>query len=232
MPVLPFLLALAPLLLAGGSAAPAAESAPRTAWVNVVVATPEGGYRQGNPNAPVKLVEYGSRSCPTCQRFAAEGVGPLRANYIATGKVSYEFREYPVHTHDIANILLGRCVPAKAFFPVLDAMYAEQAAANARMAALSDAEFARIQALPVLEAAAAIAEAAGYVEFMKRGGLSAARIGQCLSDAAALETLGNRVAAARALGVRGTPTFFINGTQPEHAHSWAELEPLLKAAGA
>ena len=231
MPVLPFLLALAPLLLAGGSPVPA-ESAPRTAWVDVVVATPEGGHRQGNPNAPVKLVEYGSRSCPTCRRFAVEGVGPLRANYIATGKVSYEYREYPVHSHDIANILLGRCVPAKAFFPVLDAMFADQAAANARMAALSDAEFARIQALPILQAAAAIAEAAGYVDFMKRRGLSAQRIGQCLSDAAALETLGNRVAAARAAGVRGTPTFFINGKQPEHAHSWAELEPLLKAAGA
>ena len=55
-----------------------------------VVATPEGGHRMGNPNAPIKLVEYGSRGCPVCGRFAAEGMEPLRTKYISTGKVSYE----------------------------------------------------------------------------------------------------------------------------------------------
>src|SRR5437868_2177610 len=73
----------------------AASPPPGKAWVDVVEKTGEGWYRQGNPNAPIKLIEYGSRSCPTCGRFAAEGVEPLRAKYIATGQVSYEFRDFP-----------------------------------------------------------------------------------------------------------------------------------------
>ena len=28
--------------------------------------TPEGGFVIGNPNAPLKLVEYGSLTCPAC----------------------------------------------------------------------------------------------------------------------------------------------------------------------
>ena len=35
-------------------------------WTETVARTPEGGFRMGNPNAPVKLVEYGARTCPTC----------------------------------------------------------------------------------------------------------------------------------------------------------------------
>ena len=46
-------------------------------WSTTVTKTAEGGYRMGNPDAPIKLVEYGSRSCPHCKRFAEES-GPLR----------------------------------------------------------------------------------------------------------------------------------------------------------
>jgi protein-disulfide isomerase len=55
----------------GGSAPsdqPAAKVAPPAgkAWQDVVVKTPEGGYLMGNANAPIKVVEYGSLSCPHC----------------------------------------------------------------------------------------------------------------------------------------------------------------------
>ena len=112
-----------------GNAAPAKSVAAPAgkAWVDVVSQTPEGGYVQGNPNAPVKLIEYGSRACPVCGRFAAEGVEPLRKGPIAEGKLSYEFREYPVHgALDLAPIALGQCVAPSAFFPLLDQMFANQ----------------------------------------------------------------------------------------------------------
>src|SRR4051812_43521423 len=50
------------------SSTPVAQAAPPAGkqWVDVVSKTPEGGYVQGNPNAPIKLVEYGARMCPTC----------------------------------------------------------------------------------------------------------------------------------------------------------------------
>jgi len=63
-----------------GAKAPAGQN-----WVDVVSKTPEGGYRMGNPDAPVKLVEYGSRSCPHCAAFDAEGFPTLKSGPIAAG---------------------------------------------------------------------------------------------------------------------------------------------------
>jgi protein-disulfide isomerase len=102
-------------------------------WLNVIAATPEGGMRMGNPNAAVKLVEYGSRTCPHCAKFGAEGLPALKAGPIATGKLSYEFRDFPVHgALDLGPILLGRCVSPGQFFPLLDAMFAGQQALLAK----------------------------------------------------------------------------------------------------
>ena len=42
-------------------------------WTQTVARTPEGGFRMGNPNAPVKVVEYLSLTCPHCAAFAHEG---------------------------------------------------------------------------------------------------------------------------------------------------------------
>ena len=39
----------------------------------VTAATPEGGFVMGNPAAAVKLVEYGSLTCPHCRRVRREG---------------------------------------------------------------------------------------------------------------------------------------------------------------
>ncbi|HCJ80504.1 MAG TPA: protein-disulfide isomerase, partial [Erythrobacter sp.] len=35
-------------------------------WRTTAVMTEEGGTLVGNPDAPLKLVEYGSLTCPTC----------------------------------------------------------------------------------------------------------------------------------------------------------------------
>ena len=118
----------------GGNAGATAASAPVAAkaapagqsWTDTVVKTAEG-YRVGNPDAPVKVIEYGSRLCPTCGAFAREGYEPLMKNYVNTGKVSLEFREFLVHgAPDLPPSLLGTCVPPATFFPLLEAMYVNQ----------------------------------------------------------------------------------------------------------
>ena len=111
------------------AAAPVAGTKPPAGqnWVDVVSRTPEGGYRMGNPDAPVKLVEYGSRSCPHCAAFDAEGAPTLKSGPIAAGKMSYEFRDFPVHGPiDMGPILLGQCVEPAQFFAMLDQMMAGQ----------------------------------------------------------------------------------------------------------
>jgi protein-disulfide isomerase len=196
-------------------------------WADQVAKTPEGGYRQGNPDAPVKLVEYGSRSCPTCMAFAIQGVEPLRAQYISTGRVSYEFREFFVHPQDGGLALAGRCVTPEAFFPILDQMYHNQEALNAN----AEAIYPQTQGQSGLQAAATWARGLGIVDFMKQRGVPEARINQCLSDQAAIEEIAKTMEAGQVKGVNGTPTFFVNDRRVD-GPSWEAVEQALRAAGA
>ena len=225
------LIAWAPL----AQAAPVKKAAPRTAaqrdWTQVVVATPEGGVRMGNPAATVVLIEYGSRTCPHCALFAAEGMPALKAGYIARGTVAYEFRDFPVHNAlDLGPILLGRCGGTARFFPLLDAMMAEQRTLLAGV----DTVAGKVEALPAgatgNAVAAAFADGLGYTAFVARYGVSAARARACLADKAALDLIVARAnAASRDWKVQGTPTFIVGG-KVVPADDWATLEPILRAA--
>jgi len=61
---------------------------------------PEGVQQNGNvlgdPNAPVLVVEYGDYQCPFCKKFAIEDYPKLIQDYIQSGKVRLEFRQYPI----------------------------------------------------------------------------------------------------------------------------------------
>ena len=66
--------------------APAAVAAPAGQnWVDTVTATPEGGFRMGNPNAKVKLVEYASLTCSHCAHFHTQILPDLKKKWIDTG---------------------------------------------------------------------------------------------------------------------------------------------------
>lgn len=228
----------AALALIGGASAQQRKPAPKAApnWETTVTVTPQGGYRQGNPDAPVKLVEYGSRGCPTCGRFAAEGVPALRRDYVATGKVSYEFRDYLIHgPPDFAAALLNQCVGPARFFPVLDALFANQAQFDDRLHKLADAQPALVQGwqkLPPGQMATKFAEAMGLIAFMKTQGLPEAKARQCLADPAAIARIAKTNAEAVSVyKVDSTPSFIINARKVR-AYSWDRLLPELWANGA
>ena len=189
-----------------GAKAPAGQN-----WVDVVSKTPEGGYVMGNPNAPVKLIEYGSRSCPHCAVFDAEGFPALKAGPIAAGKLSYEFRDFPVHgAVDIGPILVGHCVEPAQFFPMLDQMMASQQQLVGRTdKKISDEDQARLQKSSPGQVATFLSDFYGYVDFAKQAD-----------------------SATRQYNVSGTPTFIVNGTVAANVADWAGLQPVLKAAGA
>jgi len=227
----------------GNSSAPVTSATPVAAaqppagktWLDVVAKTPEGGYRQGNPDAPIKLVEYGSRNCPYCAMFGTTGVEPLRQKYVSTGKVSYEFRDFLIHgAPDFALALLNQCVPDEAFFPVLDQMFANQPVFEERTMALQKNNpqiFQQMQTMTPGQAAALMADALGMVDFIKQRGVAEPRARQCLADQKLIEGIAKVNADASNQGVNSTPTFFING-EKANAGSWEQLEPLLQAAGA
>jgi protein-disulfide isomerase len=217
------------------SAAPvAAVAAPAGAnWTETVSKTAEGGYVMGNPAAAIKLVEYGSRTCPTCGAFAREGMEPL-GRYVATGKVSFEFRDYLVHgAPDLAAALLGQCGGTGPFFPILDQMYQNQSAYLDRLQQMSPAMQTQLQGMPPAQAIAALGEQMALIEFVKQRGVPEAKARACLADSAQIDTLTKHTQDATASGiVTGTPTFLLNGKKLENTVTWGQVEQALKAAGA
>jgi protein-disulfide isomerase len=206
--------------------APAAEAAP-VDWARTVVATPEGGFRMGNPNARVKLVEYGSLTCPHCAAFSRAGMAPLVGTYVKSGKVSYEYRNFILNGLDVAATLVARCGGPSHFFPVAEKLYTTQPQWVGRVSALTQAQKNQLNALPEGQRLGRLAEMVGLTQTAARYGIAPASAKRCLADQAALDRLGKMAEAAGAQGVSGTPTFFLNGANIG-THTWATLEPILR----
>ena len=220
----------------GNKAAPADTAAlkqipaPNGDWTQTVAKTPEGGFRMGNPDAPVKLVEYGSLSCSHCAEFEAQGAPELKDTYVKSGQVSWEFRPYLLFPTDPGVSMLLECQSETAFFPLLDQLYATQAEWMGRIQALPQDQLQALQAMPPRDAAALVVRAGGLDEFFRQRGMSASRIQSCLADQKVLEQVAAIKAKGDAEGVNGTPSFFINGKFLENTASWAALEPEIRAA--
>jgi protein-disulfide isomerase len=226
-------LGAATVLAPAASAAPASQSAGKPAarvdWSAQVRPTPEGGFVMGNPFAPVKLVEYGSLTCGHCAHFAHQAMAPLMQNYVRNGVVSFEYRNFILNGLDVAASLVARCGGAATFFPMADKLYANQETWMGRVSALTDAQKAKLNALPEAERLAHIAETVGLTALAAEHGIAPAQAKRCLSDQAALEELSRMAEAASNIGVQGTPTFFLNGTNIG-PHDWSTLEPILREA--
>ncbi len=219
--------AAAPAAPVAGASAPSG-----TAWVDTVVKTPEGGFRMGNPDAPIKLIEYGSRTCGHCANFAVTGMEPLKA-YIATGKVSFEFRDFLLSPIDVGAALLGQCGGPGPFFPILDQMFAEQQALMSNGPQQGDPFFEQVKAMAPQQSIAAVAERFGYLAFVQQRGVPEAQARACLADQAATKALVDaRENAIKQFDIGGTPTFILNDKVLENTGTWPQVEAALKAAGA
>jgi len=92
----------------------------------MVTATPEGGFLMGNPKAEVKLVELGSMTCPHCAEFSELADKKLIGEYVKSGRVSFEFRNFVRDGLDMTASLIARCGGTERFFPLTHALFADQ----------------------------------------------------------------------------------------------------------
>jgi protein-disulfide isomerase len=207
----------------------AAEAAPSRDWSRTIVATPEGGFRMGNPAAKVKLVEYGSLACPHCRHFEETGYKPLVRQYVRTGRVSYEFRNLLLNTPDLSVSLLAHCAGPAKFFPMAEVVYATQTKWFEKVAAITDAQKAEMEKMTDAQRLARLGEIAGFPQIAARFGVNPVRARQCLADPKGLERLLGMTKAAVDAGIKGTPTFLVNG-KVTGATTWDQLEPELKKA--
>lgn len=215
-------------------------SAPVTAkpiakdWSRVAQATPSGGFVMGNPAAKVKLVEYGSLTCPHCAHFDAEGGPPLIADYVRHGRVSWEVRSFLLNGLDIPATLAANCAGPARFFPMLRALYAGQRDWVGKVQAIPADRMTAIQAMSRPQQFRAIGEVAGFPALAAAQGVPAARVEACLSnDLQATRALKVTADATAHLKVNSTPTFFVNGAMVDYSagpSAWSVIKARLDAA--
>lgn len=210
--------------------AKAAVEAPYTGqdWTQSVVKTADGGFRMGKADAPVKLIEYASLTCPHCRDFTKEAADPLKQKYVRTGKVSWEFRNFVLNKLDLGATLVARCQGAGTFFPMIEQLYATQTEWLGKLNSVDEAQLRAIDALPQEENRMKLVEVTGLEEFFKTHGVPSDRIKSCLTDKAGIdEVLKVMDHATKVMKVEGTPAFFIDGELQEGVYDWKGLEAAL-----
>ncbi len=201
-------------------------------WSQVVAATPAGGFMMGNSNASVKLVEYGSMTCPHCREFDETGMQPLIDKYVKTGRVAFEFRNYVRDPFDLAGALIARCNGAKGFFPLTRAMFKDQPNWIAKLQTVAPEQQQALSTLPPSQQFVEIAKLAGFQQWAAQRGLPTAKSSACLSNEAEINRLVQMTSDANSEHPQfpGTPAFTINGKLVEKAAAWSLLEPALREA--
>ena len=219
-----------------GSAASTADMTPVAApnngdWSTIVRQTPEGGFVMGNPNAKVKLVEFGSLTCPHCATFEEEGMQPLVDNYVKKGLVYFEFRNFVRDPYDITAALISRCGGASSFFGLTRAFFANQKEWIGKIQTADPAQLQALQSQPPQAQFKALSDLAGFPAFAAMRGVPKAKTEACLADpAAASQLVQMNSDAVSNFNIQGTPSFVINGETVESTAAWSALEPKLKAA--
>lgn len=208
-------------------AAPAGQT-----WSDVVAPSPEGGMVIGNPDAPIKVVEFASMTCSHCADFSQTAMEELTKDYINTGRVSLELRHFVRDPLDATVAAVLRCAPADRYFPLLENSFAAQADLFAGAQANPSAGEAAMKLAPDQRFTTL---AAGWKldEFFKARGVTQDQLNACLSNVdniSKLEEITNN--ATQQHRISGTPSFLINGQLADGIASWAPLRDRLRNMGA
>lgn len=206
----------------------AAHAAPRN-WNTVVTVAPSGAKVLGNPDAPIKLTQWVSYTCPHCFHFEEQAESALRVGFVASGKVSVEVANYVRDPVDLAAAQLTNCGAPAGFFLRHTAFMRSQPRWIETFGGAGELQRRRWTSGPFAQRMRAIAADMGFYAIAASRGIDRTKADRCLSD----ETSANRLAqlglAADKAGVEGTPSFAINGSLLAGTHDWRTLEPQLRA---
>ena len=167
-------------------------------------------FSLGSPDAPVKIVEYASFTCPHCADFHEQVYGALKRDYIDTGKVHFTLREVYFNRFDLWAGMMARCGGDLKYFGVTDILFSTQ-----REWAGTDDPLVADDNIRKIGLGA---------------GMTNEQLDICMKDSAAAEAMIARFETNMAADqVEGTPTIFINGVKYQNM-SYAKLKPLIDAA--
>lgn len=173
--------------------------------------TPEGFYYKGDPEAPVRMIEYSDYQCPACAQFHTVLAGQIDQEYVETGKIQFVFHDFPLSMHQHAVI-----------------------AAEAARAAGSQGQFWQMNKLLFerqREWAGTLNPQQLFVRYAEELGLDRDQFEQALQNGTYRDQVRAAEQAAIQVGIGGTPTFMVEGRQVNAGQLVAAIESALAAKG-
>lgn len=170
----------------------------------------DGAYAQGAKNAPVTMIEYSDFQCPYCEQFFTNTEPQIYDKYIKTGKVKLVYKNFPLSIHQNAEHAAEAALCAGdqgQFFAYHDKLFGNQP----KWVNLAD---------PTDQ----------FVAFAQELGLNTSKFRQCYTSGKHAQDVQNDFNEGSQAGVRGTPTFFINGQMISGAQSFSVFEKAIDAA--
>jgi protein-disulfide isomerase len=158
-------------------------------------------FVEGSPNAPITLIEYASFTCPHCAHFNTVILPDLKTKWIDTGKVKLVYRDYPLDQMAAQAAQLARCAPADRYFGVVDMIFRTQGT----WALASD---------PIAELS----------KSLRIAGMGESEVKACLADPKVADAVVASAQGGDKVGVKATPSLFINGELFSGARSVEELD--------
>ena len=156
---------------------------------------------QGDPKAPITLIEYASFTCPHCAHFSVAVLPELKKKWIDTGKVKLIYRDFPLDQVAAKAAQIAECAGNDRYFGVIDLIFRGQP----QWAASQD---------PIAELA----------KPLRIAGLGENEIKACLANEAKANEVIADYRGGETLGVNSTPSLFINGVLYKGARSVEELD--------
>lgn len=194
--VLPITIVIAGALIAGAvfllgkGSVPTPSGDGTTGKTTARAYDPKIDHILGNPDAPVKVVEYADLECPFCKTFQTT-MHQVMDFYGQSGKVAWVYRSFPlaqIHSKAPQEATAAECAAAQggdsAFFKYIDQVYAVTPGSNGL----------DLAQLPIIA---------------QQVGLDVTKFNQCLSSGTFAKKVQDSYNEAIAAGGQGTPFVLI-----------------------
>ncbi len=169
------------------------------------------GYDEGDvADAPVRIVEFSDFGCVFCERFHLESYAALHREFVEGGDVAWKYIPITIGGFPNGNLaaITGECVGEQGRFPSIRDLLFEN---RSRWIEASGAEVEPI-----------------FRELAEAAGADMEAWEQCVGGEEVIRRIERSNRAATELGVRGTPTFIVQGFPVQGAPALSDFQAALR----
>lgn len=155
----------------------------------------------GDLNAPVHIVEYSDLECYYCRSFHLNTFDQIKEEYVNTGKISFEYKHYPLPSHS----------------------YSQKSAEAVECATDQGKRWSMIDKI-FTSNSLSVSSLKNHANELE---LDTEEFNECLDSGKYYQKVQSDLQEGQSLGITGTPTFFINGIKVSGAQPFNKFKEII-----